>query len=86
MVETLEAALWAFLRTDSLEECVVLAVNLGDDADTVGAVAGGPAGAAYGPGAVPRRWSQALRRRAVIDELAAGLYGVFRARQGDTRK
>ncbi|BAD40501.1 ADP-ribosylglycohydrolase family protein [Symbiobacterium thermophilum] len=86
VVETLEAALWAFLRTDSLEECVVLAVNLGDDADTVGAVAGGLAGAAYGPGAVPRRWSQALRRRAVIDELAAGLYGVFRARQGDTRK
>lgn len=78
VIETLEAAFWALLRTDSLEECIVAAVNLGDDADTVGAVAGGLAGAAYGPGAVPRRWSRALRERAVIDELAAGLYEVYR--------
>lgn len=84
VVETLEAAFWALLRTDSLEECVVAAVNLGDDADTVGAVAGGLAGAAYGPSAVPRRWSQALRERAVIDELAAGLYAVYRSRRLDT--
>ncbi|MBP2017668.1 ADP-ribosyl-[dinitrogen reductase] hydrolase [Symbiobacterium terraclitae] len=82
VVETLEAALWAFLRTDSLEECVTAAVNLGDDADTVGAVAGGLAGAAYGPAAVPRRWSQALRERAVIDALAEGLYDVYRSRTG----
>jgi len=86
VVDTLEAAFWAFLRTGSLEECVVAAVNLGDDADTVGAVAGGLAGAAYGPAAVPRRWSQALRERAVIDELAAGLYEVYRIRRANTRK
>jgi|GEM_PF-382089 len=82
VVETLEAALWAFLRTDSLEECITVAVNLGDDADTVGAVVGGLAGAAYGPDAVPRRWSQELRERAVIDALAEGLYGVYRTRMG----
>nr|PZN72709.1 MAG: hypothetical protein DIU55_05175 [Bacillota bacterium] len=85
VVETLEAALWAFLRTDSLEECIVTAVNLGEDADTVGAVAGGLAGAAYGPAAVPRRWSRALRERAVIDQLAAGLYAVYRERRSDKR-
>lgn len=77
VVETLEAALWAFLRTNGLEECVTTAVNLGDDADTVGAVAGGLAGAAYGPFAVPRRWSQALTGRAALDQLAEGLYGVY---------
>lgn len=80
VVETLEAALWAFLRTEGLEECVTAAVNLGDDADTVGAVAGGLAGAAYGPFAVPRRWSQALTGRAALDELAEGLYGIYRTR------
>jgi len=79
VVETLEAALWAFLRSQSLEECITAAVNLGEDADTVGAVAGGLAGAAYGPAAVPRRWSQRLRDRSVLDELAEGLYGVFRS-------
>lgn len=82
VVETLEAAIWAFLRTDSLEECVTVAVNLGDDADTVGAVVGGLAGAHYGPAGVPRRWSQRLRERAVIDALAEGLYAVYRSRTG----
>ncbi len=74
VVETLEAALWAFLTTDSLEDCIVTAVNLGDDADTVGAVAGGLAGAFYGPGAVPRRWSVVLKQRDQLEAAAEGLY------------
>jgi ADP-ribosylglycohydrolase len=45
VVETLEAALWAFHRTDNLREGALLAVDLGDDADTVGAIHGQLAGA-----------------------------------------
>lgn len=78
VVDTLEAALWSFLHTESLEECIVTAVNLGDDTDTVGAVAGGLAGAYYGVLAVPRRWSAVLRGRAELDEAAEALYALSR--------
>lgn len=78
VVHTLEAAIWSFLRATTLEECIVTAVNLGDDADMVGAVAGGLAGAAYGPFALPRRWSLALNGRGELEELAEGLTRVYR--------
>lgn len=55
-VDTLEAALWCFFTTESAEDCIVKAANLGDDADTVAAVAGGIAGAHYGLSALPERW------------------------------
>lgn len=80
VVHTLEAAVWSFLCTNSLEECVVTAVNLGEDADTVGAVAGGLAGAAYGPAALPRRWSLALLGRGELEEAAEGLHLVWKNR------
>ncbi|HEY8346318.1 MAG TPA: ADP-ribosylglycohydrolase family protein [Symbiobacteriaceae bacterium] len=76
VVDTLEAAFWAFLHTDSLEECIVTAVGLGDDADTVGAVAGGLAGVHYGVLAVPRRWSAVLKGRAELDAAAESLYAL----------
>ena len=58
---TLESAVWGLLTTDSFEEAVVQVVNLGNDADTAGAVAGALAGAAYGLEAIPQRWRQVLR-------------------------
>lgn len=67
VVESLEAALWCFAATDSFEECVLRAVNLGDDADTTGAVAGQIAGAYYGFAAIPPRLVTGLARRDMID-------------------
>ena len=58
---TLESAVWGLLTTGSFEEAVVQVVNLGEDADTAGAVVGALAGAAYGMGAIPNRWRTALR-------------------------
>ena len=58
---TLESALWGLLTTDSFEEAVVQVVNLGNDADTAGAVAGALAGAAYGLSAIPRSWTEAVQ-------------------------
>lgn len=66
VVRSLEAALWCFDVTDSFEEAVLEAVNLGDDADTTGAVCGQVAGAFYGESGIPDRW---LQRLAMIDEL-----------------
>jgi ADP-ribosyl-[dinitrogen reductase] hydrolase len=58
---TVECALWAVLTTRSFEEALVQAVNLGEDADTTGCVAGAIAGALYGLEAIPRRWKEVLR-------------------------
>lgn len=57
---TLESALWAVLTTQSFEEALVQAVNLGHDADTTGAVTGAMAGAMYGLSAIPVRWKDIL--------------------------
>jgi ADP-ribosyl-[dinitrogen reductase] hydrolase len=57
---TLESAVWGLLTTGTFEDAVVQVVNLGNDADTAGAVVGALAGAAYGLDAIPRRWRRAL--------------------------
>ncbi len=56
VAHTLEAALWCFYHTQSLEEAILLAANLGHDADTVAAVTGQIAGAFYGVTAIPAAW------------------------------
>lgn len=71
--DTLEAALWAVATTSSFEDAVVAAVNLGDDADTVGAVAGQLAGAVYGLSAIPERWLDPLAWREQLIHMAEQL-------------
>lgn len=60
VVHTLEAALWSVHTTDSFEQALIKAVNLGHDADTVGAVTGQIAGALYGVQNIPARWKDVL--------------------------
>lgn len=69
VVSTLEAALWCLLTTTSYDECVLKAVNLGDDTDTVGAVAGGFAGALYGYDSIPTKWLEVLKRKDYIEDM-----------------
>ena len=73
VVETLEAALWAFDRSSSFREGALLAVNLGDDADTTGAVFGQLAGAFYGESEIPAEWRAKLALRETIERLADAL-------------
>ncbi|NJL66871.1 MAG: ADP-ribosylglycohydrolase family protein [Microcoleus sp. SM1_3_4] len=70
VVKSLEAALWAFYRSDSFEEGCLLAVNLGNDADTTGAVYGQLAGAFYGKNGIPEKWRSRLAKRALIESFA----------------
>ncbi|MCC6703523.1 MAG: ADP-ribosylglycohydrolase family protein [Thermomicrobiales bacterium] len=70
VIDTLQAALWSLKQTDSLEAAVVLAVSLGADTDTTGAVAGAFAGAAYGASAIPQRWLDQLQYRDDLTALA----------------
>lgn len=71
VVDTLEAAFWCLLNTDSYEACVLKAVNLGLDTDTTAAVAGGLAGMYYGYEAIPRRWREQTARIGYIEELCS---------------
>ncbi|MDE0653893.1 MAG: ADP-ribosylglycohydrolase family protein [bacterium] len=74
VVEALEAALWAFHRADDFREGALLAVNLGDDADTTGAIYGQIAGAHYGAEAIPAPWRAKLTMLAEITSLADQLH------------
>ncbi len=85
-VTTLEAALWCIYRTDSFEEALLLAVNLGGDADTIGAVSGQLAGAIYGRSGIPDRWLAKLAWRERIEERALALLQAGQgARQQEAR-
>jgi ADP-ribosyl-[dinitrogen reductase] hydrolase len=74
VVHTLEAALWAVDTTDSFAAAIVKAVNLGDDADSVGAVAGQLAGARYGLSAIPENWLEVLIKRQEIVHISRSLF------------
>lgn len=69
VVDTIEAALFCLLTTENYRECVLRAVNLGDDTDTVAAVAGALAGALYGCSAIPTAWLTLLKKRDEIEAL-----------------
>jgi len=70
VVDCLEAALWAFHRSYDFREGALLAVNLGNDADTTGAVHGQIAGAYYGAEGIPKEWCDKLAHRELIERLA----------------
>ena len=74
MVQSLEAALWCFWKTSTFEEAILRAANLGDDADTTGAVCGQVAGAYYGEGGIPVHWLERLVMREEIAGLADRLF------------
>lgn len=73
VVDSLEAALWAFHKGSNFREGCLLAVNLGDDADTTGAVFGQLAGACYGASGIPSEWLKQLAWREEIAGIALGL-------------
>ena len=74
VVHTLEAALWAFYNSDNFRDGALLAVNLGEDADTTGAIYGQLAGAYYGVEGIPEEWRAILTRADDIARLARRLY------------
>ena len=76
VVDALEAALWAFWGADSFEEGALAAVNLGDDADTTGAIYGQLAGAYFGVDAIPERWRGTIALAERIGALADALLAL----------
>ena len=74
VVKSVEAALWAFHRSRDFREGALLAVNLGDDADTTGAIYGQIAGAHYGCESIPTEWRERVTMAAEITSIADGLF------------
>ena len=74
VVESLEAALWAFDRSETYRDGCLLAANLGDDADTTAAIYGQLAGAFYGIWGIPADWLAKLHGRDMIESLAEQLW------------
>ena len=69
VVDSIEAAIWCLINTDSYRECMLKAVNLGDDTDTVAAIAGGIAGLYYGYDSIPDEWLGVIKRKDWIEEM-----------------
>ena len=69
VVDALEAAIWSLITTISFDQALLKAVNLGDDTDTVGAIAGGLAGLYYGYDSIPEEWLSAIKRREWIEDM-----------------
>lgn len=74
VVDSMEAALWAFYNSHDFEEGALMAVNLGDDADTTGAIYGQLAGAYYGIDAIPVHWRHCIHEVDMIMSFATRLY------------
>lgn len=80
VVDTLEAALWCLLRTDNYTDAILTAINLGDDTDTIAAVAGGLAGIMYGVGGdkgIPEEWIKGIAKLNYIEKLISKLEDVI---------
>ena len=69
VVDTLEAAIWCFMMSDTYKECVIATTNIGGDTDTIGAVAGSLAGIFYGYGNIPKNYLEDLRKKDYLSEL-----------------
>jgi ADP-ribosyl-[dinitrogen reductase] hydrolase len=74
VINSLEAALWSFLKTDTLADALLTAVNLGYDADTTAAVCGQVAGAYYGASQLPKEWTSKLSKYDLIRDYADHLF------------
>ncbi|MGD8206204.1 ADP-ribosylarginine hydrolase Tri1 [Pantoea sp. FN0305] len=74
VIDTLEAAMWAVWNTDNFRDAILLAANLGDDADSVAATAGQIAGALYGYSGIPQEWRDRLVQEKRIASMAEALF------------
>ena|GEM_PF-193706 len=83
VVDTLEAAIWCLVNTKTYKDCVLMAVNLGDDTDTVAAVAGGLAGLYYGSENIPIEWTAKIVKKDYIEELSERLHRSLTKRSID---
>lgn len=69
IIDTLEACIWCNLNSDSYEEAVLKGINLGNDTDTIGALAGSIAGILYESSNIPQRWVDKIKNKDYLEKL-----------------
>ena len=69
IVDTLEAALWCFLKNDNYEDTIIEAINLGQDTDTIAGIAGAMASIVYGYDNIPKRWLDKLQQKEYLFDM-----------------
>ena len=69
VIHSLEAALYAFSKTDTFEKGMMLCAGLGDDVDTVCCIYGQIAGAYYGLEEIPKRWLLSMKKKYLLDNV-----------------
>ncbi len=79
VVQSLEAALWAFHNSSDFKEGCLLAVNLGHDADTTAAIYGQIAGAYYGLSGIPELWVKSIAHKELIIQISSKIYHALEA-------
>ena len=79
VVDTIEAAVWGLITTNSLKDALLKIVNLGGDTDSIAAVAGGLAGLFYGYEAIPAEWVDVIQRRDWIESMIGLVGGIMNA-------
>lgn len=77
IIDNLKAALWCLLNTNNYKDLILKAVNLGGDADTVAAIAGGLAGAHYGLEQIPAKWLDVLKKKDYLTQMAINFYDTL---------
>lgn len=83
VLESFEAAVWCFKHTNSFEEAILMAANLGDDTDTIAAICGQLAGAYYGLDGIPEKWVDLIVMSKEIQQMAQILYNYSKENQGE---
>lgn len=78
VVETMETVLWALMNTDNYRDCVLTCVNMGYDADSTAAIAGGLAGLYYGYDSIPKEWIEQLEGKEIIEDCIHAMENYLR--------
>jgi len=73
VVDSLESAVWGLLTTDTYREALLKVVNLGEDTDTIAAIAGGLGALYYGYEGIPAEWIEVVQKREWIEEVCEGM-------------
>lgn len=68
VIDTIEAVFWCLITTDSFKDCLLKAVNLGEDTDTIAAIAGGLSALYYGYEAIPEEWLAVIQCRTQLEK------------------
>ena len=78
VVDTLEASMWVLLNAKDYRETIIGAINLGQDTDTIGAIAGSMAGIIYGYDTIPEKWLSKLVKKDYLEDLCNKFEEVLR--------